>query len=142
MLPRSPCNAERWPVCSRRSAHLPKGAHARIYTGSGRQDALLASVAPEVLAVETHHAIIRRGAKAELSAGRKRPFDARFADRRVALRTLQLVAGYGIGLVGHERRHAFLNPISVGVAARNAEGQAVDVIVAGARDPATEPLVR
>ena len=112
-----------------------------IHTGTGRENALLAAVAPEVPAFEFGRTLGSGGAQSVLSADGARAFARRLTDRCRGLEASRDAAWNGLGLVGHQGRCALAETVLIGVAAWNSEQQTVEVIVAGPADAATEPLV-
>jgi len=124
-----------------RPADLTRRAVARIYTGTRRQHALHPAVPPKVAALEAVRTIGSRDAGTEQSADRPGPLHGCFAHGGGVISALGLVARLGGGRVRHQRRHALAGTIAVGVSARNAEREAVEVGAARARDAPAEPLI-
>lgn len=104
-------------------------------------DALRTAIPPEVQAVETGGTVGGRDAQTELPAERARALYRCLADRRGDVGAVDVGAGHRLVLVGHERRHAFPEAVSVRVAAGNAEHEAVEVVSARSRDASAEALI-
>jgi hypothetical protein len=141
VLHRGAANARRRTAQARRAAHLTRCAHTRIYARSVPLDALRTAVAPQIAALETWCAVDLRCAEPELAASRACASDAGFTNRCLRVWALCCITRNRAGRIRHEGRHAFPRSITVRVAARNAEGETVEIVIAGTTDAPAESLV-